>query len=100
MPVPWAKSVPKEPGTQPAQLRAAGDRRGDPRRGAAVRAQGQRLDEASRANEEPFQRAVEAVAAATKELHAELTTSAALRDREREAARARARAAARLGTAA
>jgi hypothetical protein len=54
----------------------------------------------SRANEEPFHRAVEAVAAATRELLDGLTTSAAPRDREREAERARARAAARFGTAA
>jgi hypothetical protein len=53
----------------------------------------------SKANEEPFERAVEAVAAATRRLLGELTTSAAPRDREREAARARARAAARFGTA-
>jgi hypothetical protein len=53
----------------------------------------------SRANEEPFERAVEAVAAATRRLLGELTTSAAPRDREREAARARARAAERFGTA-
>jgi hypothetical protein len=53
----------------------------------------------SKANEEPFERAVEAVAAATRQLLSELTTSAAPRDREREAARARARAAARFGTA-
>lgn len=53
----------------------------------------------SKANEEPFERAVEAVAAATRQLLGELTTSAAPRDREREAARARARAAARFGTA-
>jgi hypothetical protein len=53
----------------------------------------------SRANEEPFERAVEAVAAATRRLLGELTTSAAPRDREREAARARARAEQRFGTA-
>jgi hypothetical protein len=53
----------------------------------------------SKANEEPFERAVEAVAAATRQLLSELTTSAPPRDREREAARARARAAARFGTA-
>jgi hypothetical protein len=53
----------------------------------------------SRANEEPFERAVEAVAAATRRLLGELTTSAAPRDREREAARARARAAERFDTA-
>jgi hypothetical protein len=53
----------------------------------------------SRANEEPFERAVEAVAAATSRLLGELTTSAAPRDREREAARARARAEQRFGTA-
>ncbi len=54
----------------------------------------------SRANEEPFERAVEAVAEATKRLLGDLTTSAAPRDREREAEPARARAAARFGTAA
>jgi hypothetical protein len=53
----------------------------------------------SRANEEPFERALEAVAAATRRLLGELTTSAAPRDREREAARARARAEQRFGTA-
>jgi hypothetical protein len=53
----------------------------------------------SKANEEPFERAVEAVAAATTQLLSELTTSAPPRDREREAARARARAEARFGTA-
>ena len=53
----------------------------------------------SRANEEPFERAVEAVAAATRRLLGELRTSAAPRDREREAARARARAEQRFGTA-
>jgi hypothetical protein len=53
----------------------------------------------SRANEEPFEGAVEAVAAATRRLLGELTTSAAPRDREREAARARARAEQRFGTA-
>jgi hypothetical protein len=53
----------------------------------------------SRANEEPFERAVEAVAAATRRLLGELTTSAGPRDREREAARARARAEQRFGTA-
>jgi hypothetical protein len=53
----------------------------------------------SKANEEPFERAVEAVAKATKKLLGELTTSAAPRDREHEAARARARAAERFGTA-
>jgi hypothetical protein len=53
----------------------------------------------SKANEEPFERAVEAVAAATRQLLNELTTSAAPRNREREAARARARAEARFGTA-
>jgi hypothetical protein len=52
----------------------------------------------SKANEEPFERAVEAVASATRRLLGELTTSAAPRDREREAARARARAQERFGT--
>jgi hypothetical protein len=54
----------------------------------------------SRANEEPFQRAVDEVAATTKRLLDELTTSAAPRDREQEAERARARAAKRFGAAA
>ena len=45
----------------------------------------------SQANAAAFERAVEAVAAATGELLGELTTSAPTRDREVEAARARAR---------
>lgn len=45
----------------------------------------------SQANAAAFERAVEAVAAATGELLGELTTSAPARDREVEAARARAR---------
>ncbi len=49
----------------------------------------------SRANEEAFDRAVEAVAAATSELLAALTTAAPPKDREEEAAKARARAAKR-----
>ena len=49
----------------------------------------------SRANEAAFERAVEAVAAATTELLDALVTSAAPRDRELEAAKARARAAKR-----
>jgi hypothetical protein len=49
----------------------------------------------SRANEEAFERAVEAVAAATAQLLDELVTSATPKDREREAARARARRAQR-----
>ena len=46
----------------------------------------------SRANAEPFERAVEAVAAASRELLAELSTAAPPKDREDEAAKARARA--------
>ena len=49
----------------------------------------------SRANEEAFARAVDAVAAASTRLLDELVTSAAPRDREREAERARLRFAAR-----
>ena len=49
----------------------------------------------SKANEEAFDRAVEAVAAASKELLASLVTSAPPKDREVEAAKARARSAAR-----
>ena len=45
----------------------------------------------SAANAEPFDRAVEAVEAATKELFAALTTNAAPKNREEEAAKARAR---------
>ena len=49
----------------------------------------------SRANEEAFERAVDAVAAATGRLLDELVTSAPPKDREVEAAKARARSAAR-----
>ena len=45
----------------------------------------------SRANAEAFENAVEAVAAITRELMGELTTSASPKDREIEAAKARAR---------
>jgi hypothetical protein len=54
----------------------------------------------SQANERAFERAVDAVAAASTRLLDELVTSAAPRDREREAERRRARAAERFGTAA
>jgi hypothetical protein len=54
----------------------------------------------SKANEAAFERAVDAVAAVSSQLLAELTTSAPPKDREVEAARARARAAERYGTAA
>ena len=46
----------------------------------------------SQANSEPFERAVEAVAAATRQLLSELTSAAPPKDREVEAAKARARA--------
>ncbi|HYV14987.1 MAG TPA: DUF2277 domain-containing protein [Conexibacter sp.] len=46
----------------------------------------------SQANAEPFERAVEAVAAITRQLLDELTTAAPPKDREVEAAKARARA--------
>ncbi len=46
----------------------------------------------SKANEEAYARAVEAVTAASRELLASLTTTAPPKDREVEAARARARA--------
>jgi hypothetical protein len=49
----------------------------------------------SRANAEAFQRAVDAVAAATEELLGDLVTAAPPKDREEEAAKARARRAAR-----
>jgi hypothetical protein len=50
----------------------------------------------SQANAAAFERAVEAVAHASRTLLAELVTAAPPRDREVEAARARARAAARF----
>ena len=50
----------------------------------------------SQANAEAFERAVDAVAAASAQLLDELVTTAAPRDREVEAARARARAAQRF----
>jgi hypothetical protein len=46
----------------------------------------------SHANEEAFDRAVEAVAAFSQQLLGELSTSAPTKDREAEAAKARARA--------
>ncbi len=49
----------------------------------------------SRANEAAFERAVEAVTAASRELLAELVTTAPPKDREVEAAKARERARAR-----
>jgi len=49
----------------------------------------------SQANAAAFERAVEAVAAATRELLEELVTNAPPKDREVEAAKARARSAAR-----
>jgi hypothetical protein len=49
----------------------------------------------AKANEEAFARAVEAVAAASSQLLADLVTSAPPRDRDREIARARERAAVR-----
>jgi hypothetical protein len=54
----------------------------------------------SRANEEVFARAVDAVTQASVRLLGELVTTAPPRDRERERERARARAAERYGTAA
>jgi hypothetical protein len=51
----------------------------------------------ARANEEAFTRAVDAVAAATTQLLADLTTTAPPRDRAREIERARERAAVRFG---
>jgi hypothetical protein len=46
----------------------------------------------SKANAEPFARAIEAVAEASRQLLSELSTSAPPKDREVEAAKARARA--------
>jgi hypothetical protein len=53
------------------------------------------MNKPSRANEAAFERAIEAVAATTRQLLDELVTTAAPRDREVEAERRRARAAAR-----
>jgi hypothetical protein len=55
------------------------------------------MQKPSHANEAAFERAVEAVAAATRQLLAELVTAAPARDREVEAERRRARAAVRFG---
>ena len=52
----------------------------------------------SKANEEAFNRAVDQVAQATRDLLDSLVTTAPPRDREVEAARARARSAERFGT--
>jgi hypothetical protein len=52
----------------------------------------------SQANQEAFDQAVAAVAAATQELLDALVTAAPPRDREVEAAKAKARAAERFGT--
>jgi len=52
----------------------------------------------SKTNAAAFERAVEDIATAARELVASLVTSAEPRDREIEAARARARSAARFGT--
>jgi hypothetical protein len=57
------------------------------------------FNEPSRANEAAFERAVERVARVTRELLAELVTSAVPRNREVEAARARQRALERFGAA-
>ena len=54
----------------------------------------------SKANEVPFERAVDEVAAITSRLLHELVTAAPPRDREVEATRARARAEKRFGRAA
>jgi len=53
----------------------------------------------SQANAEAFERAVEAVTAASRELLRELTTTAPPKDREVEAAKRRARAEQRFATA-
>jgi hypothetical protein len=52
----------------------------------------------SRANEEAFERALDAVIAASARLLSELETTAPPKDREVEAAKARARAAERFGS--
>ncbi|HXY80474.1 MAG TPA: DUF2277 domain-containing protein [Gaiellaceae bacterium] len=55
------------------------------------------MQKPSHANEASFERAIDAVAAATERLLAELVTVAPPRDRDVEAARRRARAAERFG---
>jgi len=55
------------------------------------------MQKPSHANEASFERAVDAVAAATERLLAELVTVAPPRDRDVESARRRARAAERFG---
>jgi hypothetical protein len=55
------------------------------------------MQKPSRANEAVFERAVETVAAATRQLLDELVTAAAPRDREVEAERRRARSVERFG---
>jgi hypothetical protein len=55
------------------------------------------MNKPSRANEEAFEQAVEAVTGATRELLGRLVTSAPPRDREAEADRRRARGAERFG---
>jgi hypothetical protein len=54
------------------------------------------MQKPSRANEEAFAHAIDAVAATTEQLLAELVTTAPARDREVEAERRRARAAERF----
>jgi hypothetical protein len=58
------------------------------------------FNKASRANQEPFDSAVDAVAAVARELLESLTTNAQPKDRETEALRARERAAKRFGSTA
>jgi hypothetical protein len=58
------------------------------------------MNKPSQANAEAFERAIEAVTAATEELLAGLVTTAAPHDRELEAAKRRARSAERYGRAA
>jgi hypothetical protein len=58
------------------------------------------VNKPSKANEEAFNRAVDQVAQAARELLDSLVTTAPPRDREVEAARARARSAERFGSAA
>lgn len=57
------------------------------------------MNKPSQANEAAFERAIGAVASATRQLIDELVTTAPPRDREVEAERARARAAERFGRA-
>ena len=82
--------MPQHPPT--AQLRAAGDVRGIHAAALQYVRKVAGSTRPSQANQEAFDRAVAAVAAATADLLGELVTTAAPKNREEEAMKARARA--------